>query len=226
MRQPPSAAPFVGRKSALVLLGCITLGWFSPVRAAPPSTPSPDQVKETVFWQQLYANGGHTLYCNHPFKDKTLLIDTDYIYPLRTMAHHLKCSSVRACTGNAQFQLMASDLHNMYPALKAVIRDRRNSLFGTVPGHDYKFENCTYKTTFQETEPPDSAKGNIARAILYMHTQYGLPIPGRQDLMREWNKTDPVDASERQRNDAIDKLQGNRNPYIDHPDKVDDLYKF
>ena len=44
--------------------------------------------------------------------------------------------------------------------------------------------------------------------------------------MREWNKTDPVDASERQRNDAIDKLQGNRNPYIDHPDKVDDLYKF
>ena len=131
MRQPPSAAPFVGRKSALVLLGCITLGWFSPVRAAPPSTPSPDQVKETVFWQQLYANGGHTLYCNHPFKDKTLLIDTDYIYPLRTMAHHLKCSSVQACTGNAQFQLMASDLHNMYPALKAVIRDRRNSLFGT-----------------------------------------------------------------------------------------------
>ena len=227
MRQRQPAAPASGRhKAARFLLGCVAaLGWFGPVHAAP-SASGPDQIKEMVFWQQLYANGGHTLYCNRPFKDKTLLIDTDYLYPLRTMARHLKCASVRACAGNPQFQLMASDLHNMYPALKAVIRDRRNSLFGTVPGHDYKFENCTYKTTFQETEPPDFAKGNIARAILYMHTQYGLPIPGRQDLMREWNKTDPVDAAERQRNDAIDKLQGNRNPYIDHPDKIEALYKF
>ena len=37
---------------------------------------------------------------------------------------------------------------------------------------------------------------------------------------------DPVDAAERARNNAIFQAQGNRNPYIDHPEFVDAVGRF
>ena len=38
--------------------------------------------------------------------------------------------------------------------------------------------------------------------------------------MFQWHLDDPVDATEKERNDRIEERQGNRNPYIDHPDLV------
>jgi hypothetical protein len=39
-----------------------------------------------------------------------------------------------------------------------------------------------------------------------------------------WHWADPVDNFERNRNNVIDSMQGNRNPFIDHPELVDYLY--
>ena len=36
--------------------------------------------------------------------------------------------------------------------------------------------------------------------------------------MCKWNAIDPVDATELLRNDTIQAIQGNRNPFIDHPE--------
>ena len=44
--------------------------------------------------------------------------------------------------------------------------------------------------------------------------------------LRRWNKLDPVDQAELERNDAIEKIQGNRNPFIDHPEYVDQISNF
>jgi hypothetical protein len=40
----------------------------------------------------------------------------------------------------------------------------------------------------------------------------------------QWHQDDPVDDFERNRNDVIYSYQGNRNPFIDHPNLVDYLW--
>jgi len=35
--------------------------------------------------------------------------------------------------------------------------------------------------------------------------------------MKQWNRLDPPDTLERQRNDRIQRIQGNRNRFIDNP---------
>ncbi len=44
-------------------------------------------------------------------------------------------------------------------------------------------------------------------------------------LLLEWNELDPVDAIERTRNEEAYKVQGNRNPYIDHPEYAGKIWE-
>ena len=37
-------------------------------------------------------------------------------------------------------------------------------------------------------------------------------------MLFKWNREDPVDQWEIERNNRIEKYQGNRNPFIDHPE--------
>lgn len=43
---------------------------------------------------------------------------------------------------------------------------------------------------------------------------------GRLSVLLQWHEADPVDDAERARNDVIYAAQGNRNPFIDHPEYV------
>jgi len=85
-------------------------------------------------------------------------------------------------------------------------------------------------------EPRDAVKGDVARMLLYMAVRYsgddgfhdlemstvvGSAVPrlGDLDVLLQWNAGDPVDAFEMRRNDRIHaQWQGNRNPFIDHPE--------
>jgi hypothetical protein len=79
-------------------------------------------------------------------------------------------------------------------------------------------------------EPRDAQKGDAARAMFYMATSYnttsqnwGLPDPisssimygEDQNVLKMWHYLDPPDAREIAKNDFLDSLQGNRNPFID-----------
>ena len=69
--------------------------------------------------------------------------------------------------------------------------------------------------------PSEASRGEIARAMFYMENRYhdaGLEIfSGQARMLRQWHRDDPPGAAEIERNDRIEGLQGNRNPYIDTP---------
>ena len=78
-------------------------------------------------------------------------------------------------------------------------------------------------------DPRDSVKGDIARMLFYMDMMYpelelvsDMPTSGKYlaniDCLKKWHEQDPVDDMERRRNDVVEYYQGNRNPFIDHPE--------
>lgn len=116
----------------------------------------------------------------------------------------------------------ASDLHNLKPSDPAENSSRGNKFFGN-------------STTSQTYEPRDEVKGDIARILFYMDIMYDeLSLiaanegntyqMGNLDALLAWHIEDPVDDFELYRNQKIEAFQGNRNPFIDHPEFVGKIY--
>ncbi len=93
-------------------------------------------------------------------------------------------------------------------------------------------------------EPTDAYKGDLARGYFYMATRYenviaswenitpeanvvldgsSFPVyePWLINMLIDWHNSDPVSQKEIDRNESIFGIQGNRNPFIDHPEYVD-----
>lgn len=79
-------------------------------------------------------------------------------------------------------------------------------------------------------EPKDNRKGDAARAMMYEMVCYDGLQGGwglnellseatnqDQNVLKLWNQQDPPDKWERTKNEYINSLQHNRNPFIDHP---------
>jgi deoxyribonuclease-1 len=78
-----------------------------------------------------------------------------------------------------------------------------------------------HDTSQQVAEPRPAVRGDIARSLLYMEQEYGLPLdPTMRTLLVQWHQEDPPTTEERARNDRIAALQGTRNPLIDQPNLV------
>ncbi len=69
--------------------------------------------------------------------------------------------------------------------------------------------------------PGDEWKGDVARMVMYVNLRYNEPFGDVSTdgirLLLKWNREDPVSKFEEQRNNLIEKAQGNRNPFIDNP---------
>ncbi|WP_339489490.1 endonuclease [Pseudomonas sp. EL_65y_Pfl2_R95] len=176
---------------------------------------------EQLLWKELYAGGGTTLYCDQTFSQQTGLYTVSQIYNTKQLKRALRCSTDNQCTVvNPRYPYMKADLHNLYPALTRAELVRRNAQFGDLDdsaANKLADIGCQMQATFQLVEPRDEAKGNIARAIFYMASEYDLPIIGSVQMYKQWNQMDPPDAAEQARNDKIGELQGTRNPFIDNP---------
>ena len=44
------------------------------------------------------------------------------------------------------------------------------------------------------------------------------------NLIVKWNRLDPVDSTERLRNDTVQAIQGNRNPFVDYPELITNCF--
>jgi endonuclease I len=137
-----------------------------------------------------------------------------------------------------------TDLHHLRPADRSINSARNTRSFefadevymdngGTTP------TLCKTSRTKYSWEPPDGVKGDIARMMFYMVVRYEgpsydlelvdfvvpnnnkLPILGKLSTLIDWHRLDPVDRREQMRNKIFfERYQGNRNPFIDHPEFV------
>lgn len=130
--------------------------------------------------------------------------------------------------------MQKADLHHLFPT-----QNKINSLRGHLPFGEVKFfvkkDFCSGASTgYIESkskekyfEPPANHRGNVARALFYFSVKYGTPISDEQEFfLRKWNKQDPVDGFESERNDKIWALQKTRNPFIDYPDLAEKILNF
>lgn len=119
-----------------------------------------------------------------------------------------------------------SDAHHLRPTNPSINSSRGNNGFDYVTGGkelQYGGKGTGCYVGGGKFEPADCIKGDVARIIFYMLIRYKnlyskLPNVASIDVMLEWNSLDPVDSTEIQRNEEVYKIQGNRNPLIDHPE--------
>lgn len=132
--------------------------------------------------------------------------------------------------------------NNASPCNNGATNTPCKSLNGTTKG------KYVYNTSLTVIEPIDEFKGDIARAILYFSTRYEDMMPNFYSTTRSnskvmfdgsknkafsddflsqlvtWHIQDPVSQRELDLNDLIYNYQGNRNPYIDHPEYVEQIW--
>lgn len=180
-----------------------------------------------VFWEKVYPGTHYTLYCGERFEKKTEDIGIEHVYPTQWVVNYLGCDSLEQCRSESRrFNRIEADLHNYYPALLMIIRARSDFPYGEVAGEFREFFECDFEldTRNEVVEARKQALGNIARSLFYMHWEYGLPIRNHDiEKLIEWHNQDPPSSDEKRRNDIIEKLQGTRNTFIDHPEKVKQL---
>ena len=184
-----------------------------------------DQIATRSFWQKLYPAGGWSLFCGYRFAANRgtvagNTIGIEHIYSTTRMIKQSACQNRMQCreTKNTRFVRMEADLHNMYPVSQMVITLRFGYRYGLVRGEDWRIDDCDLEWKSGVVEPRPIARGNIARAMLYMHSRYNIPVDKESlALFRIWNKIDPPSQQEKIRNNIIERIQGNRNPYIDKP---------
>jgi len=142
------------------------------------------------------------------------------------------------------------DLFHLVPGDYSANRSKSNHAPG-IPA-DSSFNNGSFITgsgaTYGLTRvfcPEDKYKGDFARAYFYIAACYGDSLvwlttgepgvamtnegwqefqPWLRDLLLEWHRLDPVSEKELKRAIEVNKIQGNRNPFIDYPELVEYIW--
>ncbi|SOD62335.1 Endonuclease I [Streptomyces zhaozhouensis] len=134
-----------------------------------------------------------------------------------------------------------TDLHHLRPSDVQVNSDRGNKDFDA-GGTESPRAPGNY-TDEDSWEPRDEIKGDIARMAFYMAVRWeggegfadlevndstgngSVPYLGKLSTLLEWHEQDPPSAEEQARNDAVyEDFQGNRNPFVDHPEWVAEIW--
>ena len=142
------------------------------------------------------------------------------------------------------------DLYHLVPGDASANRSKSNHAPG-IPT-DSSFNNGSF-VTGEDTNhnlkrafcPADEYKGDFARAYFYIATCYGDSLtwlttgepaqamtnegwqefqPWLRDLLVAWHRLDPVSNKEKARAIEVNKIQGNRNPFIDYPELVEYIW--
>ena len=125
-----------------------------------------------------------------------------------------------------------TDLLHLRPTYNDTNSSRGSLKYGEVSGTSvltynsmpYGYKNSSYFM------PLDAVKGDVARICMYVwvayYTEYGNKLPALTnvfqsfDVLMQWHISDKPDVMEGNRNEYAEKksMQGNRNPFVDHPE--------
>jgi len=138
-----------------------------------------------------------------------------------------------------------TDIHQLRPAVNVLNSSRNNSKYANLnkTGNELIYNHSTgpIKTGNYSAndlfEPRDDIKGDIARMLMYMYTHYSNELDNSTlnfrgnlkienivedtdawKLLLNWNRLDPVDEFEMNRNNYCLSITGVSNPYVDHPE--------
>ncbi len=141
-----------------------------------------------------------------------------------------------------------ADLFNRFPLNKNVVEYRKDLTPGMVtePVYSNKYwkagKGVIFGTLTELYSPPEEFKGELARTYFYMAIMYPSSIwtprgfmmmdtntypvfnSYAKAMLMEWHKSYPVNDNERIKNNIVEGLQGNRNPFIDFPDLPEYLW--
>lgn len=161
----------------------------------------------------------------------------------------------RSWFGDDQGIAIFADPFHVIPSDKKVNGIRGNLAFGEVSSANYTSLNGAKRGTSAISgptgdvfEPADEYKGDIARGLFYVATRYEDLIANWEtndtdgdsmldgtsnkvfeqwalDMLYSWHVNDPVSQKELDRNEAIFAHQNNRNPFIDNPQFVSEIWQ-
>lgn len=117
--------------------------------------------------------------------------------------------------------LAKSDLNHLFPVESKVNSRRNNNPFCEVATSTWDQDGSYLgKSEFGTKcfEPRNEHKGAVARALMYFSIRYDLNIDEEQEtFIRKWNDQYPPTPEDVDRNNRIEEIQNNRNPFIDAP---------
>lgn len=117
---------------------------------------------------------------------------------------------------NMEYRYMQADLFNLAPAVGSVNALRSNYRFTMLPDAESSFGSCDMRIENRKAQPPEIARGQIARAYLYMDDSYPKynMSKSQKKLMQAWHKMYPVSEWECTRAERIKAIQKNDNVFV------------
>ena len=208
----------------LVLLLVVLYASYAEEPESPPQAGVGDAstYRETrpLFWGKLYPRGGETLYCGERFSSRHgKKINIEHVFPMSWVTKTLHCGDRNKCRRTSRrFNRIEADMHNMYPALAKINKTRSAMAYDLIKGETHHYKGCDFEVDFhkRKVEPSPSARGKIARAMLYMADTYNLKLFSKQKkILLKWHRANPPSREEKQRNRRIKEIQGKANHYIE-----------
>lgn len=166
-------------------------------------------------------------------KDRTARTEWEHVVPAHRMGGHLACwkTGLPECVSkkgkafkgrkccekhNPAFRAAHNDPHNLFPANGQLNGDRSNHPFGTVEGEPRKYGACNFEVggSPKRAEYSKAVKGDVARAILYMHEAHSIAVPYDLEQLTRDSAEDPPEIWEIDRAKVILEKTGLRNRFI------------
>jgi endonuclease I len=130
-------------------------------------------------------------------------------------------------TPNLGFEFAGADAHHLRAIDATRNGTRSNRMF-----EDASSSIMSYVTSSGNWYPGNEWRGDVARMIMYMYVRYPSQCAATSvgvgstsysnfgdmpNVFLNWNTQDPVSQYEMNRNNILNTIQGNRNPFIDNP---------
>lgn len=146
-------------------------------------------------------------------------IEVEHIMPAWEFGHKLDCwkeGGRNNCrTSDHRFREMEGDLHNLFPSIGEINMVRSYFKFTDQDIGNNVYGDLTVNKQRRLVNPPKYARGQVARAYLYMIHTYKVYVSKPQYAMFwKWNNAYKPSKLECLRNVLIKQSQGNDNKFI------------